>query len=276
MQLQVIEDIATFTDGLAFNEGEVVVSMADTLTIQNNSGENLNSVCKTIPLHSIDVFVFEVVISLLTASEDGGFGLILGWDGSSVNNSMNNFLRLLLDQNGRFSIDFIHDGKNEQVTVQQSAFINTGMAANKITVHKSRDEINFLINDNMVFTVECNLFGPQFWILLGPLTTISVDSFHFAVEESAPPPPPIPSITTLHSGQDQLMYNSTARQRPKRKRGRNFFIFLLFALVIYLLYYITARTNHRTQYRNYQQITPTPERQGTMRAMEALADSIKK
>jgi len=271
MQLQVIEDITTFTDGLSFNEEEVVVSMADTLIIQNKSTENLNSVCKNIPLHSMDVFVFEVSVSLATDSEDGGFGLIIGWDGSLVNNSMNNFLRLLLDQSGRFSIDFIHDGKNEQVTVQQSAFIHPGMAANNITVHKSGDEINFLINDNMVFTVECNLFGPQFGILLGPLTTISVGSFHFAAEKSVAPLP----FPELHTGNGQLTNDSTVLPRPKRRRGRRFLIFLLITVVIYL-FYITARTNHRTSYRNFQPITPAPEIPNTEKAMEAQVDSVKK
>jgi len=186
-ELQIVEDLSTFISELAFDENEINVEVSGkTVYVENKSESNLSNVFKNIRVDSLDIFEMEVEFNFVRFSEDGGLGLLLGWDGQFTNGLPDNCLRLLIEPTGKFSIDYFYDQHKELIAVEQSEFINHGAAANKITVQKNGNEIHFFANDNLFFTLqEIALAGTQFGFIVGPLTSISISSFYFASPETA-------------------------------------------------------------------------------------------
>jgi len=265
MQTQEIENLSTFVVGLLADE-EISIGVSDNaLKVQNDSKDNLGIVYKDITGASLEDFEFETEVNLLSTSEDGGFGLIIGWDGKFGNEAMDNYLRFLLEPNGKFSIDYFSEGKKEVVIMDDSTFVNTGLAKNKIKIQNIENAINFYINDNLLGTAEVSLFGTQFGFILGSLTILSVNSFSFAIPRTGET---VESETSneVHVEQEKNLH-AMNRSMKKKLKFRVFFILLLLVIV---LIHLMNKKSRRGQYYS------GPEMQKTVSAVEASVDSTKK
>jgi hypothetical protein len=185
-ELLVVEDLSTFTNDIVFDEDEISLEISNgSVLVENKSQDRLSIIYKTIPVDSLDIFEFEAELKLLKSTEDGGFGLVLGWDGQYAEGSLDNCLRLLIEPTGKFSIDYFYDKHKELIAVEQSEFIKQGLVANKIIIQKDEGEIHFFANGDLIFTLqEAELTGTQFGFIVGPLTAISINSLYFASPEA--------------------------------------------------------------------------------------------
>jgi len=236
-ELQIVEDLSTFLNEMIFSEDELIWEVSEnSVQVENKSESSLSNIYKNMPLDSLDIFELGVEFVLVSASEDGGFGLILGANGQSTAGSLNNYLRLLIEPTGQFRIDHFVDGENEFITDGHSEFINQGNASNQITVRKNGSAVYFLVNGELLFMMhEVELAGTQFGFILGPLTTVSITSFYFASPET------IESVTKgaqrphdeIEDGHEISQNSSDYHQgyRPARKRSK----FKVFLIVILLL-----------------------------------------
>jgi hypothetical protein len=264
MQTQEIENLSTFVVDLLADEGISITVSDNALKIQNDSKDSLGIVYKDITGASLENFEFETEVTLLSTSEDGGFGLIIGWDGKLEDESMDNYLRFLLEPNGKFSIDYFVEGKKEVVITDHSTFVNTGLAKNKIKIQNIENTINVYINDNSLGTVEVRLFGTKFGFILGPLTILSVSSFSFAIPETGKT---VESEISKQVQAEQENLHVVNQSMRKKLKFRVFFILLLLVIVLIHLININSR---RGQYYSGQ------EMQNAVSAAEARVDSTKR
>jgi hypothetical protein len=265
MQTQEIENLSTFAVGLLADE-EISISVSDNaLKIQNDNKDNLGIVYKDITGASSENFEFETEVNLLSTSEHGGFGLIIGWDGKLANESMDNYLRFLLEPNGKFSIDYFSEGSKEVVITDDSTFANTGLAKNKIKIQKIENAINVYVNDNLLGTVEVSLFGTQFGFIVGPLTILSVNSFSFAIPETGETA--ASEIPNQVQEEQENNLHVVNRSMKNKLRFRVFFILLLLVIV---LFHLMNKKSRRHQYYSDKEV------QNTIPSVDVRADSTKK
>ena len=236
-ELQIVEDLSTFINELVYDENEINVEISGyTVQIENKTGSDLSNVFKNIRVASLDIFEMEAEFNIVSSSEDGGLGLLLGWDGQFTNDIPDNCLRLLIEPTGKFSIDYFYDQHKELIAVEQSEFINPGTAVNKITVQKNGNEIHFFANDSLFFTLrEIALAGTQFGFIVGPLTSISISSFYFASPETTGFTGTAEEQSYVEEKDDpgvtQNLPDDNPGRRPVKKRSK-FRIFLIILLLL--------------------------------------------